>query len=183
MSATEAATPQALALGNITPIPGQLWPEHNALYAGIIPSDDGSTAWHLIVPVGPEYALKEVAWGEYGQNVVGADSRFDGLANTVAMAAAGSALAQSIRALPGGDCYIPSRAELALCQVILHAHFESDWHWSSTQYSANYAWYQYFGGGYQDDYGGKGAELRCRAVRRLVIQSFNPLDAGATGAA
>ena len=105
-------------------------------------SDDGSTAWHLIVPVGPEYALKDVAWGEYGQTIAGADSRFDGLANTVAMAAAGSALAQSIRALPGGDCYIPSRAELALCQAILHAHFERDWHWSSTQYSANYAWYQ-----------------------------------------
>jgi hypothetical protein len=48
--------------------------------------------------------------------------------------------------------------------------FEEDAYWTSTQHAADadYAWYQYFDNGLQGD-GGKGAQLRARAVRRLPI--------------
>jgi hypothetical protein len=46
--------------------------------------------------------------------------------------------------------------------------FDADWYWSSTQYSADYAWFQDFGDGDQG-LNGKGSKLRARAVRRLLI--------------
>ena len=57
------------------------------------------------------------AWGEYGKEIDGAGSVNDGRANTVAMAAAGSTLAQQALALDIDgltDWYIPSRDELEL---------------------------------------------------------------------
>jgi hypothetical protein len=47
--------------------------------------------------------------------------------------------------------------------------FEGEWYWSSSQFSADYAWYQYFYDGYQNYYD-KLYEFRARAVRRLIIQ-------------
>lgn len=60
----------------------------------------------------------DVAWGEYGQKVEGADSYTDGLANTIAMAEAGSELARKILALKIGgakDWALPARDQLELC--------------------------------------------------------------------
>ncbi|BAK75782.1 hypothetical protein NH8B_0950 [Pseudogulbenkiania sp. NH8B] len=57
-------------------------------------------------------------WGEFGQDVPGARSYNDGRANTLAMAEAGSELAQQALALNINgldDWYIPSRDELELC--------------------------------------------------------------------
>ena len=45
---------------------------------------------------------------------------------------------------------------------------EERWYWSSTRYSAHYAWYQDFGDGSQYG-GGKGYEGRARAVRRFKL--------------
>jgi hypothetical protein len=49
-----------------------------------------------------------------------------------------------------------------------HKAFEPEWYWSSTQYSASLAWYQFFDDGGQDTYG-KGFQARARAVRRFLI--------------
>jgi hypothetical protein len=46
--------------------------------------------------------------------------------------------------------------------------FEAEWYWSSTQYSANYAWLQNFADGHQD-LNDKDYEGRVRAVRRLLV--------------
>lgn len=46
--------------------------------------------------------------------------------------------------------------------------FEDAWYWSSTQYSAYYAWIQHFDGGYQDGHD-KDYEGRVRPVRRIQI--------------
>lgn len=77
---------------------------------------------------GEEYALivapkavgehDATAWGEYGQDIEGARSYNDGRANTEAMAAAGSTLAQWALQLEingFSDWYLPSRDELELC--------------------------------------------------------------------
>ena len=161
-------------MGHVTstltpPAVGALWPEEQAIYAGIVATPDGK-AWHLLIPTTP--TLQRMAWGEYGQKIEGADSNFDGHANTLAMVAAGSELAQKIRELPG-DCYLPSRAEwLAMLEVLKSDQLEEGWYWSSTQYSADYAFFTLF------PYGGqlinlKDYEGRVRPVRRLLLQSFN----------
>jgi len=59
----------------------------------------------------------EMAWNEKKKNLVGAASYSDGMANTVAMAKAGSVLAKWARDLTIGgldDWYIPARDELEL---------------------------------------------------------------------
>lgn len=75
---------------------------------------------------GPQYALIVAPkadgettgkWGEYGQDVPGARSYNDGRANTLAMAEAGSALAQWALGLSiagHDDWYLPSRDELEI---------------------------------------------------------------------
>lgn len=155
------------------PLPGQYWPEQQGYYAGITPS-----GWHLILPDSAAHYFTGMVWGKYGETVTGADSEHDGLANTIAMAEAGSDLAQKIRALPG-DCYLPSRFESALLYVTLRDQIKTgEWYWTSTQDSANDAWCQGFDGGLQYDLT-KSFEARARAVRRLRLQSFNPSDSGA----
>lgn len=46
--------------------------------------------------------------------------------------------------------------------------FEPGWHLTSTQYSANDAWLQYFGNGFQV-YGNLGVEAWCRPVRSIQV--------------
>ena len=156
------------------PIPGQVWKEHKAIYIGIQRSADGKSAWHLLLPVGAKFQIKG-AYGCYGKKIAGADCRFDGNANTIAMAKAGSETAAKALALPG-DCYIPSRAESALIYAVAPDEFKKDdWYLTSTQCSELSAWLQNFADGTQNDYY-KGGERRVRFVRRLMLQSFNPLD-------
>lgn len=57
------------------------------------------------------------AWGEYSKDIPGAKSYFDGRANTIAMAEAGSELAQKVLLLEIGGCndwYLPARDQLEL---------------------------------------------------------------------
>lgn len=155
----------------------------------------------------------DVAWGEYGQKVEGADSYTGGLANTIAMAEAGSELARKILALKIGgaeDWSLPARDQLELCYRAAkptaeenytyrsgenpsavpptHAYteklpaqtndalfqeggaeaFDDCYYWSSTQYSASDAWYQYFRVGLQTT-SGKDNEFRAFAVRMIPV--------------
>lgn len=150
---------------------GQPWPEQGGIYGGTMRGEDGLPDYHLIVGVGPGAELSSV-WGERGKDVTGAKHDRDGMANTVAMSDAGSALAKRILDLEHeghNDWYLPSRQELAMCWMNTDGVFAKEWHWTSTQYSAHYAFNQYFNGGGQG-YGDKGNSFRARAVRRFVIQ-------------
>ena len=85
------------------------------------------------------------------------------------MAEAGSDLAKKMLALEidgHADWYLPAQAELMLCFVNAREHFQKEWHWSSTQYSAYAAWFQAFSSGHAYD-NGKDGEWRARAVRRV----------------
>lgn len=69
----------------------------------------------------------------------------------------------------GGD--LPDRVEQAMLFKHFRDQFKEDWYWSNEPHedNAEYAWYQGFGGGYQD-YGGYAyGKLSARAVRRLKI--------------
>lgn len=142
-------------------LPGQIIDDCH--YAGIATA--GKRHWHLLVPVHQD--LPKMAWGEYGQGVPGAKSRFDGYENTLAMAEAGSKLAQIIRTIPG-DCYLPGQAEITLCAATIPQVFKDGYHWSSTQLSRHDAFVQSFeyGGNY---WGYQGNEFRAAVVKRIMI--------------
>jgi hypothetical protein len=77
----------------------------------------GDTAYALIVAPKAEGELKDVQWHDNYTSVEGALSYCDGLANTDAMAAAGSTLAKQVRELRIGgfdDWYLPSQDELEI---------------------------------------------------------------------
>lgn len=154
------------------------------------------------------------AWGKYGEKIEGADSFTNSRANTEAMAAAGSELAQKVIAMDVGgftDWAIPARdvqelqyrhfkptteenwansrngdnpnsepvgllySEESPGQTALTAFeeggaeaFRDTWYWSSTQRSANFAFFMGFDVGSQSSYG-KDGELRVRPVRSQLI--------------
>lgn len=130
----------------------------------------------LIVPDTKTANLGLMAWGKRGQNVQGAASRIDGLANTRAMAAAGCLPAKKIMALTiegHSDWYIGSRGEMRACEINVPELFEDGYHWTSTEDVAAYAFAQNFR--YGDSYWyGKGNEFRVRAFRRIQLYHFTP---------
>ncbi|MFS9605595.1 hypothetical protein, partial [Klebsiella pneumoniae] len=65
------------------------------------------------------------------------------------------------------DFYLPAIIELALCIANVPELFEKEWHWSSSQRSANNAFYMVFDDGGQL-YSAKNYELRVRPVRRFI---------------
>jgi hypothetical protein len=81
-------------------------------------------------------------WHTEYTDVAGAKSDFDGLANTIAMAEAGSELAKQLRTLQHeglGNWYLPARGgqlmQFANLKPLLEESeaFEDAWYWSSTQ--------------------------------------------------
>lgn len=143
----------------------------------------GAAPFVLVVAPKASGERAPIAWNEATTLVKGALSYADGLANTAAMAKAGSKLARWARGLQIGghkDWYLPSRLESLLLFGELRQlkpfadkgaeAFERHWYWTSTQYAghADYAWIQGFGTGGQ--YGThKSLNYRARAVRRIAL--------------
>ena len=130
----------------------------------------------------PDYAIIvpdlpgiDLPWGQRGQDVTGATSLTDGLANTAAMLAAKCPPALHIAQLKTSeghtDLYLPARAEMWALRANVPELFDKAWHWSSTQLSGSVAFIQSFEGGssYWDD---KDNDYRVRAVRRIPLQHF-----------
>jgi hypothetical protein len=103
-------------------------PLEGGFYAGRIRLPDGDYAV-LVAPrtLGEQAAIR---WSKSTKRLAGALSFFDGCANTLAMAEAGSPLAQWALGLEMGghaDWYIPSRDELELCYRDLKPSTEKNW--------------------------------------------------------
>lgn len=179
----------------------------------------GGIIMHNNQPHGIAWAPKGVGtrsgvWLPTRKDVPGASSYTDGLANTRAMAEAGSELAQWALALRIGefeDWSLPARDVLEAGYFHLKPSSRENWagfrdgdnpsaipprypytkdypvmtalddfresgaqafdeeiYWSSTQYSAHYAWIQNFSGGNQD-YDGKDDSWQARAVRLFAL--------------
>ncbi|MBI3444392.1 MAG: DUF1566 domain-containing protein [Magnetospirillum sp.] len=132
-----------------------------------------------------------VPWLKNPQDVPGACSLLDGLANTQAMAEAGSEIAQTILDLVidgVGGWHIPAldqmtalrstampRAGIVPAQSIAEVFqegsddaFRRDWYWTSTQDNSGSAWLQSFLYGYQTNTS-KGSRNRVRAVRKCLL--------------
>lgn len=78
---------------------------------------------------------------------------------------------ENMHAVPPTYAYTaehPTQTSITAFQADGAEEFADTWHWTSTQFSANYAWCQSFSGGDQDG-DDKLNELRARAVRRLLV--------------
>jgi len=77
---------------------------------------------------------------------------------------------------------LPNRVESAQLFRALRDEFEKDWHWTSEAFGASCAWFCSFNDGYQgcSDVSSGGA---ARAVRRLLLQSFDPSSVSVESAA
>src|SRR5579862_8075185 len=91
-------------------------PHAGGFFAGRILID--GRPFGIIVSPKDEGDLADIRWHRNYKSVAGAQSWHDGLANTEAMAAAGSPLAQKLRKLSIGlftDWYLPAVDELEIC--------------------------------------------------------------------
>ncbi|WP_454674868.1 hypothetical protein [Achromobacter pestifer] len=157
----------------VAPSVGQVWPGQGGVYAGIMRGQDGKPDHHLIVPTAPAAHTDSIAWGPRGRDVEGAKCEWDGRSNTLALYGDGrnhpaAEWAYGLEIDEHNDFYLPSRRELRLMWTNVPELFRAGWYWSSTQYSAGYAWIQNFVDGSQTIYG-KDYSCRARAVRRLPI--------------
>jgi hypothetical protein len=125
--------------------------EHNLIAIGA-PRHGGIFLGNFFVGLDKAYELIkapkvegsiELPWSKSKKSVDGALSVYDGLANTRAMAEAGSELAQWATGLRIGghdDWYVMSRGEGLLAfaaNLDGDEALERDWHWTSTQYAGN----------------------------------------------
>jgi len=152
---------------------GEYWHGEGGIRIAEMPGQNGQPDYHLILPIHPDAELGELEYGSYGKKIEGADSEWDGLANTHALVAAGSHPAAERCAgliIEGhNDLYLPADREAAACYAIAREHFQKRWHWTSTQHSAYGAFIQYFYDGCQDCFS-KSYDYGVRPVRRLIIQ-------------
>lgn len=168
-SATDAV---ANALAHATPPIGTHLPTEGGTLGAIIAQRDGSTYGLIVADSLHEYTGE---WGNYGTEIEGAKGP-NGAANTGAMLAAGSPIAQAVRALTiagHSDWYIPSRLEmLALYESSPELFSKDSYYWTSSQYSRSNAWCQDFEcGGSRAGY--EVSEFRARPVRRIQLQPFS----------
>ena len=78
----------------------------------------------------------------------------------------------------GNDARLPTRAEALLLFANVKSQLKPNWHWTSEEDDASSAWRCSFYDGSQTGTR-KSYEGSAVAVRRLPLQSFSPLDAGA----
>jgi hypothetical protein len=193
-------------------VPTKFGTEWEGGYFGGILTFGGDVYGQVIAPKAAG-DLGPAIWHPDEKLIAGADSFFDGLSNTQAMAEAGSEIAQKVldlringrddwhigsrdqvelmyrglkpttdenyvyrygdnpSSLPPGYPYtlhLPGQTEVELFRDGGAEAFESTWYFTSTQCSAYYAWFQYFGDGCQyTTYKYDGG--RFRAVRMIKI--------------
>ncbi|MCQ1993684.1 DUF1566 domain-containing protein [Pseudomonas sp. Eb3] len=159
MNAEQKLTPPAI---------GEIWPGQGGIYGGIRQYPEGLC--HII------FAAEDVpgrhAYGGYGVNVE-AVSRTDGRANTEALVGHEGKHPAAIAAVGYAadghtDFYLPSIGELHHGWQFLPDSFAIDWHyWSSSQRSANDAYFMGFEVGWLSS-SHKGLECLVRPVRRFL---------------
>lgn len=165
-----AAAPVSFASG--IPAAGEVWPGEGGVNGGMFPGD--GKPYYLIVPTGAD-AEGEFEWGGYGNELNGAKSAWDGRANTDDLIGADDSYpaAQFCAAFEREghkDFYLMSRREASFLEITLGDKdvFSKRYHWTSSQFSADYACFMDFEGGWLDT-NAKNHERLARPVRRRFI--------------
>ncbi|MDF3822577.1 hypothetical protein P3G55_21935 [Leptospira sp. 96542] len=173
-------TPPSPATPLTPPAIGQYWPGQGGVYFGTRPAIGNLPAAHM---VWSELVSDRLPYGFYGTRVPGADSAYDGQANTAALINAATEKDNSPAAawardytrveadVTHKDFHLPSQLDLMLA----HAHaqaagvkFSDDVLWSSTQCSASTAFVQDFENG-SSNWDFKGDKFRVRALRLIQL--------------
>jgi hypothetical protein len=167
-------TQDAIKPRNDRPMPpphGAYLQEHGGIYGGWFPGENGAPGYHLIWPTHADASIDGITFGGYGEDITGATSKYDGLANTRALVdsehdhpAAQWAASQIIDGYK--DFYLPAQLEYAHGRIYVPQIFDSGWHISSTQSSPLSAYGQNFDGGFTYDFD-EHYECRARLVRRV----------------
>ncbi len=154
-----------------TPPIGSYWDGQGGIYAGMMRGINGGRDYHLIVASDDVGGL---AYGPRGTDVPNAACKHDGRANTAALVGHSEIFpaarhAADFESEANTDFYLPSAREARLCAVNVPELFkEGELYWTSTQFSASYAFDTYFPDGFQSiDL--KAYEGRVRPVRRLIL--------------
>ncbi|WP_110993097.1 DUF1566 domain-containing protein [Pseudomonas sichuanensis] len=145
---------------------GQPWPDQGGINGGFVPSIGDVPAHYLILA---HEDVGEHEWGGRNQES-NAASRHDGKANTDALIAEGghpaAEAARKHQADGHSDFDLPAASQLY--QAWVHGLITKGYYWSSSQRSANGAFYMTFADGLQYN-DAKYYELRVRPVRRYFI--------------
>lgn len=163
-----AAEPAITASG--IPAIGEYWPGEGGVNGGLFPG--GDKPYYLIVPTGSD-AESTLKWGGYGDELNGAKSPWDGLANTADLVDVDTShpAAQFCAAFERDghkDFYLMARREASFLEITVPQVFTQAYHWTSSQRSANSAYDMVFVDGWLD-YDGKSYERLARPVRRKFI--------------
>lgn len=163
-----AAGPAIAASG--IPAIGEYWPGEGGVNGGLFPG--GDKPYYLIVPTGSD-AEAAHEWGGYGDELNGANSPWDGQANTADLVSVDTShpAAQFCAAFEREghkDFYLMARREATFLEITVPDLFAKAYHWTSTQRSADSAYTMDFEGGWLYTYG-KLYERLARPVRRKFI--------------
>lgn len=166
--ATPATLKELFSQINMPPI-GEYWEGQGGINCGPV-IEKGIPTRFLIRST--EFG-EDLEWGAYGKKIAGADSKRDGAANTKAILASGHkhpAAEWAAGYTKDGQTgfFLPAQFELNQVAMACLEDMPDDWFWSSTQYSAYYAWGQFFdsGSAVNDD---KDYVASAVAVRSLFI--------------
>jgi len=163
------AAPAAAPSAHSIPAVGEYWPEQGGINGGLVAAHGEVPAHYLIWA---KHDAGKFAWGGYEKESA-ATSKRDGVANTKALLAEGDQPAAEAAAKYSADghkdFYLPAAAELYLGWLNVPGIFTKDrWYWSSSQRSANCAFFMLFDDGFQDNFD-KSIECLVRPVRRAFI--------------
>lgn len=163
-----AAGPAIAASG--IPAIGEYWPGEGGVNGGLFPG--GDKPYYLIVPTGSD-AEAAHEWGGYGDELNGANSPWDGQANTADLVSVDTShpAAQFCAAFEREghkDFYLMARREATFLEITVPDLFAKAYHWTSTQRSAYTAYLMDFEDGWLY-VNGKSDERLARPVRRKFI--------------
>lgn len=154
------------------PALGEYWPGEGGVNGGLFPG--GDKPYYLIVATGGD-AEAPHEWGGYGQELDGAKSPWDGQANTAYLANSNrehdhpaAQFCATFERDGHKDFYLMARREASFLEITVPDVFTQAYHWTSTQRSANNAYFMDFEDGWLN-LNDKGLERLARPVRRKFI--------------
>lgn len=168
--ATLAIAAAPVIAANGIPAIGEYWPGEGGVNGGLFPG--GEKPYYLIVPTGSD-AEAAHEWGGYGDELNGANSPWDGQANTADLVSVDTShpAAQFCAAFERDghkDFYLMARREASFLEITVPQVFTQAYHWTSSQRSADFAYLMDFGGGWLN-LSVKNGERLARPVRRKFI--------------
>lgn len=169
--ATLAITAAPAIAASGIPAIGEYWAGEGGINGGLFPG--GGKPYYLIVPTGSD-AEATHEWGGYGDELNGANSPWDGQANTADLVGVDTShpaaqFCADFEREGHRDFYLMARREASFLEITVPEVFTQAYHWTSSQRSAYGAYYLDFEDGWLLYYDVKDLERLARPVRRKFI--------------